>query len=466
MKGNLYSKQQLAKKNQQAVVSPTRLVVGSFLGVILVGTLLLCLPFATRDSNISFLDALFTATSATCVTGLVVFDTYSKFTLFGQIVILCLIQIGGLGLVTFTTFFSIAAGKKLKFATLKVASFSSSFDDIGQLKGLFLTIFKIVIVCEFIGFGLIAFVVVPELGFINGLWVSLFTSISAFCNAGFDLFGQIEAYSSLMHFANSYLMNVTVMSLIVAGGLGFLVWHDLLTYRRQGKLQLSFHSKFVIVMTAFLIVGGAVIIFILEYNNPNTLQPLSLDQKILASFFQSVTTRTAGFNTIDQAGMTNFSKLFSSFLMFIGAAPGGTGGGVKVTTIAVIAITVISVIKGRSDAIFLNHRIVMHTVYKSLTIIFMGIVAVLLTTLIVYTTSTDASIANGVNTLFEACSAFATVGLSTGVTSVMSTAGKIATILAMFIGRVGPVSLAVSLTLKYNDYSQREIMPDGNVTVG
>ncbi len=465
MTNNLYSKQQLLKKSKQAVVSPTRLVVVSFVAVILVGTFLLMLPFATRDSHISFLDALFTATSATCVTGLIIFDTYSKFTLFGQIVILILIQIGGLGLVTFTTFFSIAAGKKLGFKRLKIASFSSSFENLGEMSTLFLNIFKIVIVCELIGFVLISIVVVPELGLINGLWASLFTSISAFCNAGFDLFGQIEPYTSLMPFANNYLMNITIMSLIISGGLGFMVWHDVITFRKLNKLKLSYHSKLVINITAILIVGGAAVILLLEWNNPNTLKDLSFDQKVLASFFQSVTTRTAGFNTIDQAGMTDFTKLFSSLLMFIGAAPGGTGGGIKITTFAVIIITVISVIKGRNDAVYSNHKISTGIVYRALAISFIALILVFATSIAIYTTSNHETI-TGVNTLFEAFSAFATVGLSTGVSGVMSDLGKVFVILSMFIGRVGPVSLAISLSIKYHDYSNREIIPDGNIIVG
>ncbi len=462
---NLYSKKQLIKKSKQAVVSPTRLVVISFVAVILVGTFLLMLPISTRDANISFLDALFTATSATCVTGLVVFDTYSKFTFFGQIIILTLIQIGGLGLVSFTTFFAIASGKKLGFKSLKIASFSSSFDDLGELSTLFLTIFKIVFVCEFIGFILISLVLVPDLGLLNGLWVSFFTSVSAFCNAGFDLFGQIEPYTSLVPYYDNYLMNFTIMGLIVSGGLGFMVWHDVITFRKLGKLKLSYHSKLVINITAILILTGAAVILFLEWNNPNTIKNLPLDQKILASLFQSVTTRTAGFNTIDQAGMTDFSKLFSSFLMFIGAAPGGTGGGIKITTFAVILITVVSVIKGRNDAIYSNHKINTGVVYRALAIFFIALIAVFATTIAIYTTSSHESI-TGINTLFEAFSAFATVGLSTGVSGVMSEWGKVFVILSMFIGRVGPVSLAISLSIKYHDYSNREIIPDGNIVVG
>ncbi len=465
MDNNLYSKKQMVKKSQQAVVSPTRLVVVSFVAVILVGTLLLMLPFATRDGSITFLDALFTATSATCVTGLVVFDTYSKFTFWGQLIILILIQVGGLGLVTFTTFFSIATGRKLGFKSLKIASFSSSFDDLGELSTLFLNIFKIVLICEFIGFILISIVVVPELGLINGLWASLFTSISAFCNAGFDLFGQIEPYTSLVPFFDNYLMNFTIMALIISGGLGFMVWHDVITFRKLGKLKLSYHSKLVINITAILIITGTIVILLLEWNNPNTIKDLPVHEKMLASLFQSVTTRTAGFNTIDQAGMTDFTKLFSSFLMFIGAAPGGTGGGIKITTFAVIVITVVSVIKGRNDAIYANHKISTGVVYRAMAIFFIALMLVFATSIAIYTTSNHETI-TGVNTLFEAFSAFATVGLSTGVSGVMSDWGKLFVIISMFIGRVGPVSLAISLTIKYHDYSNREIIPDGNIIVG
>ena len=465
MSSHLYSKKYIEKKSQNAMLSPTRIVVVSFIAVILIGTALLCLPFATRDGSIDLIDAMFTATSATCVTGLVVFDTYSKFTLFGQIVIICLIQIGGLGLVSFTTFFSIAAGRKLGFKTLKIASSSSSFDNVGEIKGLFFTIFKVVLCCEGLGALLLSLTLIPQFGLVNGLWLSVFTSISAFCNAGFDLFGQVSPYISLMGFADNALVNLTVMGLIISGGLGFTVWHDFMFYKKQGKFRISFHSKLVLIMTGALVFGGALVFMILEWNNPNTMADLPWWQKVMAAFFQSVTTRTAGFNTIDQNGMVGLSKAFSSFLMFVGAAPAGTGGGIKVTTFAVVIVTVYSVIRGRSEAIFLEHKIDKYTVYKSISIICIALVAVSITSLTVYYTSTD-PLVTGINSLFESFSAFATVGLSTGVTSVMSLAGKVCTILTMFIGRVGPVTLAISLSVKYNDYSQREIVPDGKIIVG
>ncbi|MEG3030135.1 MAG: potassium transporter TrkG [Oscillospiraceae bacterium] len=451
------------KRIKNSVVSPTRFVVFSFLGVILTGTFFLCLPFATTDGYIPLIDAFFTATSATCVTGLIVYDTYTKFTLFGQIVILCMIQVGGLGLVTFTTFFGIAAGKKLGFKTLKVASSSSSVDNVGEIAVLFKTIFKVVLGCEFTGFLFLSFVMIPDFGFWDGLWISFFTSISAFCNAGFDLLGRIGPFVSLTTYADNILVNVTVMLLIVSGGLGFTVWHEF-TNVREGK-KVTFHSKIVLIMTAALILIGAVVFMVLEWNNPATMKDMPTWEKVLAGFFQSVTTRTAGFNTIDQNGLTGMSKIFSSFLMFVGAAPGGTGGGIKVTTFAVVWVTVFSVIRGRNEAIFLDHKIDKYTVYKSVSIIVIALMAVCVTSLTIYYTS-DHHLVTGINSVFESFSAFATVGLSTGVTGVMSFAGKVCTILTMFIGRVGPVSLAISLSLKYNDYSHREIVPDGRLIVG
>ncbi|MEG1801131.1 MAG: potassium transporter TrkG, partial [Oscillospiraceae bacterium] len=203
MSNHIYSNKYMDKRIKNSVVSPTRFVVLSFFGVIVTGTFLLCLPFATTDGYIPLIDALFTATSATCVTGLIVYDTYTKFTLFGQIVILCMIQVGGLGLVTFTTFFGIAAGKKLGFKTLKVASSSSSVDNVGEIAVLFKTIFKVVLLCEFTGFLFLSFVMIPDFGFMDGLWISLFTSISAFCNAGFDLLGRISPFVSLTTYADN-----------------------------------------------------------------------------------------------------------------------------------------------------------------------------------------------------------------------------------------------------------------------
>lgn len=463
MINRLYSKKYIEKKNSNAVVSPTRIVVFSFLAVIITGTLLLCLPFSTRDGNISLIDAFFTATSATCVTGLIVYDTYTKFTLFGQIVILIMIQIGGLGLVTFTTFFGIAAGKKLGFKTLKVASSSSSADNVGEIAVLFRTIFKVVLFCEFAGFILLGFVMLPKFGIVDGLWISFFTSISAFCNAGFDLFGRVTPYISLMGFDGNIIVNFTIMLLIISGGLGFTVWNEVTNVKDKRKI--SFHSKIVFIITGILIVGGTIIFLLLEWNNPETMGNMPWWKKIMASLFQSVTCRTAGFNTIDQNAMNGISKAFASLLMFIGAAPGGTGGGIKITTFAVVWITVFSVIRGRSEAIFLDHKIDKYTVYKSLSIIMIALIAVSITSLTIYYTS-DHTVVTGINAIYETCSAFATVGLSTGVTGVMSDMGKICTILTMFIGRVGPVSLAISLSLKYNDYSHREIVPEGKLIVG
>lgn len=463
MGNQLYSNKYIEKKTTNGVVSPIRVVVFSFIGVILAGTLLLCLPFATRDGHISLVDAVFTATSATCVTGLVVFDTYSKFTFFGQIVILLLIQVGGLGLVSFTTFFGIAAGKKLGFKTLKLASSSSSADNVGEIAVLFKTIFKVVFWCELAGFVLLSFVMLPEYGIADGLWISLFTSISAFCNAGFDLFGRVTPYMSLTGYDGHIFLNIVIMFLIVSGGLGFTVWNEVTNIKERRKI--SFHSKLVFIMTGVLIVIGAIVFLLLEWNNPDTMGNMPVWKKVLASFFQSVTCRTAGYNTIDQNAMTGISKAFASVLMFIGAAPGGTGGGIKITTFAVVWITVFSVIRGRSEAIFLDHKIDKYTVYKSLAIIMIAVMAVCVTSLTIYYTS-DHMFVTGINAIFETCSAFATVGLSTGVTGVMSIAGKLFTIITMFIGRVGPVSLAISLSMKYNDYSHREIVPEGRLIVG
>lgn len=463
MKNIIYSNKYAERRRKNSSVSPIRIVVLSFLMVILTGTMLLHLPIATKDGSISFIDALFTATSATCVTGLIVFDTYSKFTVFGQAVILAMIQIGGLGLVTFTTFFSIIVGKKLGFKTLKVASNSSSIDNVAEIASMMKTILIVAFTCEFIGFLCLSLVMVPKYGIAQGLWISLFTAISAFCNAGFDIFGFISPYTSLTTYANNVWVNLVIMLLIISGGLGFMVWSEIKNAKKVK--QLSFHSRIVLITTAGFIVFGTLAFLILEWNNPKTLGNMPVWEKVLASAFQSVTCRTAGFNTIDQNGMTGLSKIFSSFLMFVGAAPGGTGGGIKITTFTVILVTIASVIRGRSDAIFLNRKINQYTVYKSLSIITIALLAVSCTSIIVYHTSSG-EVATGINCVYESFSAFATVGLTTGVTLVMSTVGKIFTIISMFLGRVGPVSLAISLSLSYNDFSKREICPDGKIIVG
>ena len=410
--------------------SATQVICISFVLLIALGTLLLTLPISSRSGRLGVVDAMFTATSATCVTGLVVRDTWTQFTPFGQAVVLLLIQVGGLGLVPLTSIFALAANRRM----------ARTF--------------------EVIGMGLLMIAFVPQFG-AEGIWISAFTAISAFCNAGFDLFGRFGQYSSLAPYVSNYYVQAVIMFLIMAGGLGFMVWVEIGEWRK--KRHLSLHARMVLLFSCILWVGGAALIGLMEWNNPKSMGGLSVPGKVMAALFQSVSTRTAGMNTIDLAACGPITKLLMSVLQFIGAAPGSTGGGVKVTTFAVLILTMRSVAQGRDDCVIGGHHIESKTVYRALTIIMLGMVAALGSAVVVYYNTSDA--VTVIDAIFESCSAFGTVGLSVGVTSQLNTGAKLLYMLVMFMGRVGPVSFAISLTSKPDD-NKRKILPVGQINVG
>ncbi len=440
--------------------SATQTICGSFLLVIAVGTLLLTLPISSRTGRLGVIDAMFTATSATCVTGLVVRDTWSQFSLFGQVVILMLIQVGGLGLVTLTSFFALAARRRMGFRDLRLLGESVSADGLSKATEVLKIVIKLAAAFEAVGIVLLLFAFVPQFG-AEGVWVSVFTAISAFCNAGFDLFGRFGAYSSLVPYVNNYYVQAVIMFMIMAGGLGFMVWVELAEYRK--KRRLSLHAKVVLQFSVIFWVGGAVLLALLEWSNPRTMGGLSIPGKIMAALFQSVSTRTAGMNTIDLAACSPISKLLMSVLQFIGAAPGSTGGGVKVTTFAVLILTIRSVAQGRDDCVIGGHHIESKTVYRALTIIVIGAVAAFGSAVVVYYNTAET--VSVIDCIFESCSAFGTVGLSVGVTGQLNTGAKLLYMACMFMGRVGPVSLAISLTAKPDD-NKRKVLPVGHINVG
>lgn len=440
--------------------SATQTICSSFLLVIAVGTLLLTLPISSRTGRLGVIDAMFTATSATCVTGLVVRDTWSQFSLFGQVVILMLIQVGGLGLVTLTSFFALAARRRMGFRDLRLLGESVSADGLSKATEVLKIVIKLAAAFEAVGIVLLLFAFVPQFG-AEGVWVSVFTAISAFCNAGFDLFGRFGAYSSLVPYVNNYYVQAVIMFMIMAGGLGFMVWVELAEYRK--KRRLSLHAKVVLQFSVIFWVGGAVLLALLEWSNPRTMGGLSVPGKIMAALFQSVSTRTAGMNTIDLAACSPISKLLMSVLQFIGAAPGSTGGGVKVTTFAVLILTIRSVAQGRDDCVIGGHHIESKTVYRALTIIVIGAVAAFGSAVVVYYNTAET--VSVIDCIFESCSAFGTVGLSVGVTGQLNTGEKLLYMACMFMGRVGPVSLAISLTAKPDD-NKRKVLPVGHINVG
>lgn len=440
--------------------SATQTICISFLLVIAVGTLLLTLPISSRTGRLGVIDAMFTATSATCVTGLVVRDTWSQFSLFGQVIILMLIQVGGLGLVTLTSFFALAARRRMGFRDLRLLGESVSADGLSKATEVLKIVIKLAAAFEAVGIVLLLFAFVPQFG-AEGVWVSVFTAISAFCNAGFDLFGRFGAYSSLVPYVNNYYVQAVIMFMIMAGGLGFMVWVELAEYRK--KRRLSLHAKVVLQFSVIFWVGGAVLLALLEWSNPRTMGGLSVPGKIMAALFQSVSTRTAGMNTIDLAACSPISKLLMSVLQFIGAAPGSTGGGVKVTTFAVLILTIRSVAQGRDDCVIGGHHIESKTVYRALTIIVIGAVAAFGSAVVVYYNTAET--VSVIDCIFESCSAFGTVGLSVGVTGQLNTGAKLLYMACMFMGRVGPVSLAISLTAKPDD-NKRKVLPVGHINVG
>ncbi len=440
--------------------SATQTICSSFLLVIAVGTLLLTLPISSRTGRLGVIDAMFTATSATCVTGLVVRDTWSQFSLFGQVIILMLIQVGGLGLVTLTSFFALAARRRMGFRDLRLLGESVSADGLSKATEVLKIVIKLAAAFEAVGIVLLLFAFVPQFG-AEGVWVSVFTAISAFCNAGFDLFGRFGAYSSLVPYVNNYYVQAVVMFMIMAGGLGFMVWVELAEYRK--KRRLSLHAKVVLQFSVIFWVGGAVLLALLEWSNPRTMGGLSVPGKVMAALFQSVSTRTAGMNTIDLAACSPISKLLMSVLQFIGAAPGSTGGGVKVTTFAVLILTIRSVAQGRDDCVIGGHHIESKTVYRALTIIVIGAVAAFGSAVVVYYNTAET--VSVIDCIFESCSAFGTVGLSVGVTGQLNTGAKLLYMACMFMGRVGPVSLAISLTAKPDD-NKRKVLPVGHINVG
>lgn len=444
--------------------NPARMISASFAVVIAIGTLLLWLPISSKARVFTpLLDCLFTAASATCVTGLVVYDTYTHWSAFGHGVLLMLIQIGGLGLVTFTSFFNLVVGRKLGLRGMRLASESINSTSFGDVPYLLRMIITFTLAVEASGALLLGLYFVPRFG-LQGIAISVFLAISAFCNAGFDVLGFLGEYTSLTSLNDSYLVLFTIMLLIIIGGLGFIVWNDLMAWRKTRTLLL--HTKVVLLVTAFLLLLGTVCFLLFEWNNPATLQPMSLKEKIGAGCLQSVTMRTAGFNSIDLYSMRDATKVFSIVLMFIGAAPGSTGGGIKVTTIAVIVMTAVSISRGKDEPYLLGRRLSANVVYRSLAILFMGIVVSGITAIVlILTCPLEQNGLTGVDAVFEAVSAFATVGVSSGVTAVTNWVGKVALTLTMFIGRVGPVSFGLTLAAQQK-VNRKLIVPEGKIVVG
>ena len=419
--------------------NPLRTLAFGFAAIILTGSLLLSLPCAVASGvRLPFLDALFTATSATCVTGLVVTDTATTFTLFGQAVILILIQIGGLGVMTAMGFFLLLFRRRIQLRerTLLMEQISSP-----QLGGVVRLVRRILIstaIFESAGAVLLSIRFVPLFGWGRGVWYGVFHAVSAFCNAGFDLFGVYTPYGSLVPFVDDALVSLVVMVLIVVGGLGFVVWDDLID-KRLHVAQYRLQTKIVLVTTAALVLGGAALFAAAEWSN--TLAPLSGKGKLLASLFQSVSPRTAGFNTVDLGSLTGAGKGLTVLLMFIGAGAGSTAGGLKITTFVTLLLSAVYFARGREDVNAFGRRINTLTVKRALSVLVMYL-SILGTGLFVL-------LLQGLefsDVVFEAFSAMGTVGMSTGVTRALSPVSRIAVILMMYSGRLGSLSVMMAMT--------------------
>lgn len=429
---------------RRLLLSNTQIIALGFMLIILVGSLLLSLPVATRSGQaVNYLDALFTATTATCVTGLVVHDTFTQWSLFGQIVILVLIQIGGLGFMSIATLFSLMLRRTISYKERMVISESISVEQTSGVVRMIQHVLLGTIMFEGIGAMILAVRFIPDFGFANGVYKGVFHAVSAFCNAGLDLMGEAEPYSSLMGYQGDWIVNLTVMSLIIIGGLGFYVWEDI--YHCKNWRDLHLHSKIVILMSIVLIFGGALLIFLMEFSNPGTLAPLPWHSKILASLFQAVSPRTAGFNTLDLTRLTTASTFVIMLLMFIGGAPGSTAGGIKITTLGMLIFTAISTMRGTPDVNAFHRRMEVQAIRRAVTIVLIALGVVSLGVIILSVCEPRLMFRDIV---FEVISAFGTVGLSMGITPMLGTMSKLTLIVLMYFGRVGVLTIMLSLTMK------------------
>ena len=445
-------------------LSTTQIILLSFLVTILLGSVLLALPISSRDGEaVPYLDALFMATSSTCVTGLVTLPTVSTWSIFGQIVILILIQIGGLGIITIMSGLMLLLNRKMGIGDRLLIQDSFNLNTMSGLSKFVKNVLVGTLIIEGAGALLYMIVFVPEFG-AAGIWISIFNAVSAFCNAGIDIIAE----NSLCDYATNPLINIVTSMLIILGGIGYIVWWDVLRVvksrspkNRRIFRHLTLHSKIAITFTAGLILVGAILIFAFEYSNPRTIAQMSLFDKIQVSFFQSVTTRTAGFATIPQEKLTNASAVVSIILMLIGGSPVGTAGGMKTVTTVVLICSALATIRNKNSASLFGRRISEDSVKKA--------VAVSVAFLAICTASVILLLATGdmsaIDAVYETVSATATVGLSRDLTASLNEIGKLVIIVTMYFGRVGPISLAVALGSK--NQAQNVISePSEDISIG
>ncbi len=453
---------QMPKKRNILTDNPVRTICLSFISVIMFGAIILFLPISSKPGiTPSFFECLFTATSATCVAGLSLNDTFHTWSVFGQSVIMCLIQIGGLGLITFSSVFSLSLNKKLSLKSMRLANSQINTNDFANISSLFVNVIRITLLCESIGAAFLSISFCRKYG-LKGIFMAIFSSVSSYCNSGLDINGFIAPGCSFIPFQNDIIVVITLSILTVVGGIGFVVINELIQLKKSHKKIkfLSFHSKLAIFSTLILIVTGTLAILIMEWSN--TLADMSFPEKLSASAFSSITARSAGFSVVDYSQTTTFTKLFTSFLMFIGACPGGTGGGIKITTMVILIMTTIGVVKNCEDTTIFKHKINKNTVYKAISLLFMSSLLIAIATIIFYITNPDIKL---IDLFFTIISAFGTVGISTMSVQDLSQISKYILIFLMYIGRVGPLSFALmfGISSKSKKYVS---LPEGKTYVG
>ena len=451
-------------RKKKISLSTTQIILFSFLITIIVGSILLAMPISSANGRaVPYIDALFTATTSTCVTGLVTLPTFSTWSLFGQIVILILIQIGGLGVITVMSRVMLLLNLKMGIGDRLLIQDSLNLNSLSGLAKFVKNVFFGTLIIEGAGALLYMLVFVPEYG-LKGVWMSIFNAVSAFCNAGIDVIGE----NSLCEYATNPIINITTSLMIVIGGIGYIVWWDVIrvikTRTAKNKRifrHLTLHSKIAIVATVCLIFGGALLVFIFEYNNPLTIGEMSLFDKIQVSLFQSVTTRTAGFASVPQEALTGATTIVSLILMCIGGSPVGTAGGIKTVTVAVMLCSAFATVRNKNQPTIFGRAISGASIYKAVAVVVMFSL-IMLSSVILLSAVTEASL---VDVIYESVSATATVGLTRNLTSSLNFVGKIVIISTMYFGRVGPISLAVALGSKKEN--QNVISePEEDISIG
>lgn len=456
------------KKKKNSLTAAKFMAVG-FALAILMGSILLWLPISSATGeSVSYLDALFTATTSMCVTGLVTVPTFSSWSIFGQAVILIMIQLGGLGVVTCSTIAFIVLGRRISLKNRKLVQDTYNLEHMSGMVKIVIRVVLGTLAVEGIGAVFYCFQLVPEFGWAKGIWYSVFNAVSAFCNAGMDIIGP----DSLHPYVTNPLMNLTTMGLIFMGGIGFVVWWDI-----GGKLRrvikreiwphqfwqrLELHTKIVLVMTCILIFGGAALILILEYNNPETIGNFNFGEKVLASLFQSVTTRTAGFETISQGNFSDASSLLHMLLMFTGGSPMGTAGGIKTTTVAVLILTTAAYFRGKKHTDVFGRQLTEENIRTAVVVVVSGVIC-LFSMIILLSVATAGSF---MDVSYEVVSALGTVGLTRGFTPTMTVAGKIIIIIGMYLGRIGPITLASAVTVRSREANTDIQRPEKRILIG